>query len=310
MSSETATAETPPEADTGTGSAWTRWLAVLAGDRERVVRGATVPAATVVALQTLLRILRNLPFDPLTVPTAVRGSLGVGAPFVVALATVTVALASRRGTASVGLLFVGAFGSLTAVSTAATLPAVVGVIAGGAVAMLGSVGRPESYHGARRVLVGTVFVAGVALSLGSAIGLWPGARELGTALALLGLAATGLLVEGDRLGLVAGALAFVAVVGAAGVSPYIAGSVLLVGFSVVGVPHLLVALAAGGCVTAFVAGVRDRDGAVVAAITLLLAAGVPVTVPRAMAVLLGATVVLVGPEGLLTGTNTTPEGTR
>lgn len=303
MSSETATPEPPSDADVE--SANDASLMATVGrlhediDRQCVISAGAAAAFAVVALQTLLRILHNLPYDPVAVPPGVRAALAVGTPVVLAIATIATALVARRSAPRVGLLFVGVFGPLAVLSPAATLPAVVGVTAGGVVALIGSLGRPSSYPQARRAVVGAAFAAGVAVSLASSVGILSGsARGFGAALTLAALAVVGLLIEGDRAGLAAGALTFLGVAVAAGSSPFVAGSVLLVGFSVVGVPHALVALAAGGGVAALVAGIRQREAALVAGVGLLLLAGVPVTLPRAMAVLLGATVVLVGPERL------------
>jgi hypothetical protein len=90
------------------------------------------------------------------------------------------------------------------------------------------------------------------------------------------------------------------VVAAGAVSPFVVGSALLVAFAVTGVPHLLAALAVAGAVAAAVAGLhRGAYGLSVGAVLVLLA-GVPATFPRALTLLLGATLVLVDVPGART----------
>lgn len=269
-------------------------------DRETAVLAAGMAALVTVALGTTLRILRNLPFEPIDAPESVRAAIVVGTPLALALALVAVALASTRPAVRVGLLFAGVFGLLASVDAAVTLPVAVAVTAGGGVAVLGGTGRPTSPRDARRTLLAAAFVVGVAVSLAGAVGVaGGGARAPGSLLVLAAIAATGLCAADDRVALVGGAVAFVAVVAASTANPYVAGSALLVGFAVVGAPNLLVGLAVAGGVTAAVAGLRRHEYALAVGAGLLLLAGMPATLPRAMAVLLGVTLVLVDAETLV-----------
>lgn len=269
-------------------------------DREQAVLVAGSVALLAVAFRATVVVLRNLPFEPVAVPSAVREAVVTGTPLVLGLALVAVGLASTRPTVRVGFLFAGVFGVLAAVDTAVALPAVVAVVAGGVLAVVGTLGRPRTARDYRRSTLGAAFVLGIAVSLAAAVGLLGGgARDLGSVLVIGAVAATGLRSGGDRVALVAGALAFVAVAVASTANPYAAGSALLVGFAVVGAPHLLVGLAVAGGTAAAVAGLRRHEYGLPLGAGLVLLAGMPATLPRAMAVLLGATLVLVDTERLV-----------
>ena len=295
---ETATGDAAHGSLSRLAAAVQLWLPV-----RKTARTAAVGAALAVSTARLLvTLLHNAPFDPLTVPVAVRAGLAALTPAVLGLGLVTVALTAERPTVRVGALTAGVFGPLAAVDSSATLPAVLGVCVGGTLALAGTVGRPTSYLEARPAVVAAGFALAVAVSLGSATGLLGGGQQsLGVALALGSLAATGLLgsysFEGRKryLPALAGVAGFGLVAATGASSPYLLGSVLLVGFGVVGVTHLLFALGVAGVVAA-VASALGR-GALVPALgaALLLVAGVPATMPRAMAVLLGAVVLLADP---------------
>ncbi|MBX0293343.1 hypothetical protein [Haloarcula nitratireducens] len=288
MSGETTRAN----ADGDPLSSLSRLGSALAGERYRAVRTAGTVALAAVALRTAVRVLHNVPFDPVTFGPTLRAGVALGTPLVLALALVTCALATTEAPARVGLLFAGVFGPMAALSDAATLPAVAAVTVGGGLALLGTLGVPASRNDWPRWVVAAGLVAAVGVSLGSSVGVVDGGlRALGAALALGSLAALPLGTAVDRAGAVAGGVGFAAVALASGAKPYVVGSALVTGFAVVGVPHLLVALAVAGAAAAAVTGVR-RDAlspSLAVGASLLLLAGVPATLPRAMAVLVGAT---------------------
>lgn len=266
--------------------------------RRRAVAAGTLAALAVVA-QTVLRILHNVPFDPLPASASVLGAVDVGAAVVVALALAALAVGSRRPVVRIGLLFAAVFGALAAVSPAASVPAAVAVTAGGALALAGAFGLPESYREVRRRAVAAGFVVAVALSLAGTVGLGgAGVREFGVLVYLVALLSLSVRVRGNPVALVAGAVAFAAVVASSASAPFVTGSALLVGFGVVGGPHVLVAAAVGGAVAAAVAGVRRGAFAVAAGATILVFAGIPATPTAAMAVVLGAALALVDPGAL------------
>jgi hypothetical protein len=158
---------------------------------------------------------------------------------------------------------------------------------------------PDSYREVRQAAVAAGFLVAVALSLAGTLGVGgAGFRELGVLAFLVALVSLTVRLRGDRVALVAGAVAFAAVVAGAASAPFVAGSALLVGFGVVGGPHVLVAAAVGGAVAAAVAGVRRGDFAIATGAAVLVFAGVPATPTAAMAVLLGATLALVDPAAL------------
>lgn len=298
MSANSTTEES--ESDYGGEQSSIRASDVLRADGERVVAAAGV-ALLAVAGTALVRILYNLPFDPVPVSPAFR-SLAAGATLsVVAGSLIVLALSTELATVRVGLLFAGVFGVLPAIGRGATLPGVVGVSAGAGLALVGTLGLPSSY----RSTIAVGFVAGIAVTLGSAVGiLAAGMRGLGGMLVLGSLVGVAAYVGRDRVGLGAGALGFLATLGATAASPFVAGSTLLVAFAVVGVPHLLVAVAVGSCVGVAVASARRGEYATALGACILLSAGLPATFPRAMSVLLGASLVLL-PTGSFAGTGAT-----
>lgn len=266
-------------------------------DRRAVVAGIGAIATLFVALQTVVSILYNLPFDPVHIPTAIRSGVAVGTAIVLGLALVVVALLAREATIRVGLLFAGVFGLLVVVSPAATAPAVVALGGGSTLALLGSLGPPESYQDARQIAVAVAFLVGITASITSMTGILDsGFREIGAMATLLALFGLGIRAETDRTALIVGTVAALGLIAASMNSPFALGSALLVTFGIVGVPHLLVALALSGATAAIVAGLRRREWSLVVGTTLLLFAGVPVTLPGALAVLLGATLILFGFE--------------
>lgn len=238
-----------------------------------------------VALATLYRVVNNAPGPlPSDVVAFATGAL----PVVVgpAVAALLLAATDPRPLVRVGLTFAGGFGVVATLSPAAWLPAAVGVTAGGGVVVVAHAGRGETTPRTRRTAaVGGVLVAAVCVSLAATVGVDPATlRPLGSAIALVGVAATPLVVGSARTGLLAGALAGLLTFGVATSVPYVAGAVLLVGGGVVGVPLGLVVLAAAGGVTALVTAFDRRRYDAALGVCLLLAAGVPATLLGSLAV--------------------------
>jgi hypothetical protein len=300
--------ETPPKSDANReseiesppGTTLTRLSDRLLSERDyagernrRLVAVIGLLSLLTVFTGTSLDVLANLPFDPQPVPASLRGAVAVTTPVVLGLALIALAVVAERGTLRVGGVFAGVFGLLPMLSDAATIPAVLGVIVGGGVMLFGAVSWPSSYRAARRQLLGAVVVAGITLSLSASVGLLNGTiRGLGGILTLG--AATGLvvMVDRERMAVLAGAVAFLATIAVSVAQPYVVGSVLLVAFAAAGVPHLFVAGAVGGVTAATVAGLRQRSYPLAVGAPLIALAGVPATFPRAMAVVLGATLAL------------------
>lgn len=297
MSNPAADAETdgdvsgPADADPSVTAGLRRFTA----GQPSAIGSLTGLALLAVVSNTAVRILANMPFDPVPVPSPVRSGLAVAAPVTVALALGVIALTDDRATVRVGLLFSAVFGMLGVVVPSTVLPAVVALAGGGALALSGTLGRPDSlgYRAVRKRAIAAGVVLAVACSLGAATGIAGSAvHTLGTALALVSVAAVGTRSEGVLPAGAAGIFAVVALVAVSAASPFIVGSALLVAFAVTGVPHVLVALAVGGAVVAAGAGLLRRDYTLAVGATLLVFAGAPVTLPRAMTLLLGATLVL------------------
>ncbi len=288
MTGEHATEARDPDAD-ATRDRRASAGGVLAVERPAVV-GAGLLALLAVTVRVAVRMLANLPFDPVAVPPTVRSAVATGTPLVVGGALVAVALADERATVRVGLLFAGVFGPLGLLAPAAVLPATVAVVGGAALALSGTLGRPErlSYRAVRRRAIAAGFVAAIAVSVADGVGLVAGAHGVGAALTLVSLAAAGTRAEGSVLAVGVSLLVAVVFVSVSVISPYVVGTALLVGFAVTGVPNVLVALAVAGGVAAGIAGLVRRSYPLAVGAGLLVLAGVPVAFPRAMTVLLGA----------------------
>lgn len=273
-------------------------VAAIECDRQRVVLGTSAVVTALVAVQTVIGMLYNLPYDPVAISPTVRGVIASVTALAVALGLVVFALAVRQVVVRVGLLFAGVFGLLVVVNPAATVPAVIALAGGGTLALFASIGRPRSYPDIRKAAVATAIVVGVTLSLASTTGIVDGGfRGIGATTMLAGFAGIAIQVGNDWLALVVGAATAGVLIAVGTVSPFVLGSVLLVEFGVIGAPLLLVALAVGGLSAASVAGIRRGESLLAIGAVLLLVAGMPVTLSSASAVLLGATLALpeIGP---------------
>lgn len=275
-------------------SATARILDIDASDSETAVLGVGGLALVAAVVEAVVTVLANVPFDPTVAPPSIRIATDLFAVLTVIAALVTVAVADGRATVRVGLLFAAVFGALAIIAPGTTLTAVAAVSGGAALALVGTLGLPRewTYCAVRRRIVAAALVAAVALTLAGVTGLLDGFRNLGAFVTLAAIAAVGTRSEGSRLAAGAGLIAVVAVVVASTLSPFVLGSTLLVVFGVTGVPHILVALAVAGAVAAAVAGLSRGEYALAVGAVLLLLAGVPATFPRAMTLLLGATLVL------------------
>lgn len=213
-----------------------------------------------------------------------------------AFAALAIAVTTVDSVERIGLAFVGAFGLLLTVTPAVIVPAVAAVAGGGALA----VGR--RWHRLQRardwhVLPVALLLGAVAVSLLGSMGvaaatLWP----VGSHLALLGAAATPALLGHGRTdwafgGVVAGVLL---AVGSA--APFVTGAVTLVGGGVVGASLLVQAVGLCGLITTASAALRQRHWYALVGAGLLVAGGMPISMPRALAVVLGV-LLLIEPRG-------------
>ena len=283
------------EADTEATSPGRQWGVTLGNqvDQRRLVAGAGLLTLLVLAARTTHGLLVNAPFDPVVVPPALRTGVATGVPVVVGGALAVVALTDDRPAVRVGLLFAGVFGLLGVFLPTVTLPAVVAIACGAGLALFGSLGRLEtlSYRGVRRRLLGAGFVVALTVSLADGTGIVRGLHGTGSLVALSAVALVGTRAARSLPAAGAGVLAAAGVVYAGSTSPFVLGSALLVVFAVSGVPPLLFALAVAGGTAAATAGLSRRLYPLATGACLLVLAGVPVTLPRAMTFLLGATLV-------------------
>ncbi|WP_123533325.1 hypothetical protein [Halosimplex salinum] len=279
----------------------------VAGARRRGEGGLPVSVATLLGALALaptvgvlvLRVLRNA---PATLPPVLRGStptMATIAAFVPAFAVIGLAAATDRRAERVALAAVGVFALLGAVDAAAWLPAAAATVAG-ASAVLAIEFRGRAGHStrplsratlsriARPALVTGLGVAALAVSLAASAGVATATlRPAGATLAFATLAALPIAraLDGVDLGLWVVA-AFAVTVGAVS-APFVAGAVVLVAFGAGSVPFVLLALGIGGALATTVADARRGALGPAVAAALLLSAGVPATLPRAVAFAFG-----------------------
>ncbi|WP_135364008.1 hypothetical protein [Halosimplex halophilum] len=264
---------------------------------------ALVPTAGVL----VVRLLRNAPGGLPPVGRAAAPTVTALAAVVPALAALGLAVGVDARAERVALAAVGVFGLVGAVDAAAWLPAAAAVLAGtGAALVVGLRERAHARVGAvdsLRAALAPVARPGAVAALGTLALAWSLAasagfgtttlRPAGAAVAFATLAALPLARRLDGvvdLGLWA-VTAFAVVVAAAS-APFVAGAVALVAFDAGTVPLSLLALGIGGAVATVVADARRRAFGPAVAAALLLTAGVPATLPRAVAFALGLVVLV------------------
>jgi hypothetical protein len=207
------------------------------------------------------------------------------------------AIAVLHGTTveTVGLTFVGVFGVAGTIARPAFVPAIVAIVAGAAIA-LGD--RLWTGDGPRLgpVLVSGLLIGGLAASLAGALGFESAAaRSLGSQLTLLGIAGTPVFLARGRFDWLAGAVGAGLLVALGVLAPFLLGATGLVAGAIVGASVPVMALAVGGVTTTASAALRTRNHAAAMGAGLLLFAGIPATIPRALAFVL-ALALLVGPS--------------
>ncbi|QLH82971.1 hypothetical protein [Halosimplex pelagicum] len=315
-----------PTANAGDSAAGSGDQTALSAARERLGGGLPGSPATLLGAVALvptagvlsLRLLRNAPGGLPPVGRAVMPAVSALAAVVPALAALGLAVDADRRAGRVALAAVGVFGLVGAADGAAWLPAAAAVLVGTGAALVvelaerahARVGAVDSLRAAlapvaRPGAVAALGALALAWSLAASAGIGTTTlRPAGAAVAFATLAALPLARRLDGavdLGL--WAVAAFAVVVLAAAAPFVAGAVVLVAFGAGTVPLALLALGIGGCVATVVADARRRSFGPAVAAALLLTAGVPGTLPRAVAFALGL-VVLVrewAPAGAETG---------
>lgn len=261
--------------------------------RPLVAVAAALTALLPVGAAVLVNAPVSLPIDL----AAATGQLGTVATLGPGVAAVAFGVTAGDDVAGIGLLFVGVFGVLAGLVPSATVAAAVALPVGAAVAVGARWRRRDGPVGDPHLLVGLVLLAGVVLTLAGAFGVGAGGlRWSGAHLALVGLGSTPVLVPTATRDWVVGGVAVAAVLTAAAVAPFVLGAVLLVSLDVVGPSAVVVAAGLGGLAITASATVRHRRSVQAAGVGLLLAGGVPASIPSALAVTLGA-VFLTGAAG-------------
>lgn len=266
-------------------------------ERRRVQLAAGVLALVAAGTPFLARLLLNARVGVaagLATWMHELGTLAVAGP---ALAAGALAATTDDELERAALAFVTAFGLVAAVSPAATVPAAGAIVGGGGLAAYRRIETRRPGAPTWRLAPVALLTAGVAASLFAAMGVAAGLlRPTGSHLALLGAAATPALLAHGRTdwalgGVIAGLLVAVGVA-----APFVTGAVALVGGGVVATNLLVMAAGLCGLVTTASAAVRTRHWLALLGAGLLLVAGVPGTVPRALAAVLGV-LLLIEPRG-------------
>jgi hypothetical protein len=286
--------ETATRADGWPGAASLRRRFEKVNPRHLAAALAVLTAAAPFVARILINARATMGINPASRMDLLTAGAIIGPAVAAGLLAGTTDIDSER----IGLAFVAAFGLIAILSPAAAVPAAVAVVGGGTLA---AVARWRAVSARRlnwRLAPVVAILAGIGLTLGSAIGLAPAVvRPVGAHLSLLGAAATPALVgHGNRDwalgGAVAGALVAVGLF-----APFLTGAVALVGGGIVAVSLPVMAAGLCGLVTTASAGIRLRRPAAILGATLLVVAGVPATLPRALAAVLGVIVLVDLREG-------------
>lgn len=249
---------------------------------------ATVAVGTTVGTLGQSRFSEVLPAFATAVDWGALALLTLGAVGFVIAATVD----SDLGT--VGLVTVGAFAILGAVADGAFLPAVGATLAGGGVAAVSQLPTTGSLRSVVAWGVTGALLLGTGVSIVGALGVEPATlRTFGGLLLFVGLAALPLWIGADGLDAALGIFVAAFVVGIGTGAPAVMGAILLGGLGVVGVPLLLVAVGVAGAVAAISGAFRQRRPVTAVGGGLVLAAGVPVSLPAVTAVAVGAATIAV-----------------
>ncbi|MFQ3293876.1 MAG: hypothetical protein ACI9EZ_000114 [Halobacteriales archaeon] len=213
-----------------------------------------------------------------------------------ALAAIVLATATDDEVERVGLVFVGVFGSFATVVPAVAVGSVVAITAGGALA-IGRRWRRADRRTDWHLLPPIAIVGAVGISLLGAIGVEPTTLStIGSHLFLLGGAATPALLGHGRGDWAFGGVVAAVLVAIGTTVPFVFGAVTLVAGGIVSASLLVLAVGSCGLVTTVSAGLRHRHWYAVVGAMLLVVGGVPSTVPRALAVVIGV-LMLVEPNG-------------
>ncbi|MFB6162264.1 MAG: hypothetical protein ABEJ86_02330 [Halococcoides sp.] len=258
-------------------------------DRAVLALPATILAALLFGSRLAINARVSMPIDPV----GLQDSLVTITALACAGSILAIAVLHGRGVETVGLSVVGVFGVLGVIARPATAPAAVAIVAGSTLA-IGAKLSGERALGA--TLVAGLLIGGLAGSLAGVVGFESATtRPIGSQIALLGAAGTPAVLARGRLDWTLGAIGAGLLVVVAAIAPFVLGATGLVAGAIVGASVPVMALALGGVTTTASAALRTEAYPAALGAGLLLFAGVPATIPRALAVVL-AMVVLIGPR--------------
>lgn len=256
--------------------------------------GAIGLAAVAAALLLALRLVVDA---PVTVPgvsaAALLGPATTATTGLLALSAITLGVTHDRVTAhaAVASIAIGVFGLLTLVSDAVVLPAVGVIVAGGALVL--DAWAPRTRR-SPAVLPAACLTGGLALTVTASAGLIPiSGRTLGIPVVLLGFTLAPLAMSTrDRGDLSAGAAVGLVIVALGLAAPFVTAASSVAVLGVAGVPVVLLASATGGLTATASAARTTGSRTPFAGVVLLAAAGAPVSIARALALVLGGALVL------------------
>ncbi len=232
-----------------------------------------------------LTIGTNTPIGPRLPLQSISAPIETAAYAGPAFAALILGFGARNDRTRVAMLVGGVFGGLTLLDPAASMPARIAL--GAAAILVVSRALPSSFRAAPlRSAVMLLFGAGIVVSMIGSVGIEPAlARQVGSvamAGGLLGLPTlTGYSTRAVAVGVV-GAI----IVAAIGLSaPVMTAAISLLGMGVVGLPLPLLVLGALGAGTAISDAIDAGQFPNALAAGIVLVAGVPSSIPGAVAVL-------------------------
>lgn len=250
---------------------------------------ALIPAAAIL----FVRLGINAPFAPNLPYSAVYDLVALSALVGPALGAILVSMTTDDGLRRVVMAFAGIFGLLGAVARPALVPASITIVIAAGVLVYAHQNRSVSSDQVAESVVGLGFLTGIFLSMAGNLGIAPvTTRPLGSLVVLLAIAASPVFVDWNWRTAIVG-IAAGAVFGWFGLAePFITGAASLVGGGIIGVSLPILVMAVIGGTTAIVTGVQRYSPRPVIGGLLLLIAGIPATVPRGLAILIGLALLL------------------
>lgn len=250
---------------------------------------ALIPAVAIL----LVRIGINAPFAPNLPYSAVYDQVAISALVGPALGAIVVSITTDDGLRRVVMSFAGVFGLLGAIARPALVPASITIVFAAGVLVFAHQNRSTSPDRVAESVVGFGFLTGIFLSMAGNLGIAPvTTRPLGTLVSLLAIAVSPVFVDWNwRTGTVG--IAVGAIIGWFGLQePFITGAATLVGGGIIGVSLPILVLGVIGGTTVIATGLQRYSPRPVIAGLLFLVAGIPATVPRGLAILIGLAILL------------------